>query len=456
MRTLTLSSEKAQALLNHVTVRPARKDEEPRCERLLNRHHYLGAPRPVGERLYYVAQGPQGGWMAVLLFCAAAKHLKPREQWIGWTSEQRRRRLGLVANNARFLILPGKAVPNLGSRLLRLTLARLSADWQKRYGHPLCLVETFIDPQEFEGTVYRASGWIELGQTSGYRRCRGDYYVRHHRPKRLLVRELYPNARRSLQAETLKPALAVVEQKVAPRCTLGAGPLRSLVEHLKSVPDFRGRMGYYPLWSLLGIVVLAHFCGAPRGQKELAGFAQRLSQGQRRVLGIRRHRRTGRYPAPSQPTFCRLLRGVDPLRVEAALLAFQAQLRGTPSKDGLVAIDGKEPQHSGGQQLVTAVALPSQYYLGSALVEEKGQEIQAARELIRRLDLEGCLVGMDALHTQQETARMLIQEAGADYLMTVKGNQKGLQRTLKALFTATPAVFSPSAQSNDQRPHGGT
>jgi hypothetical protein len=229
----------------------------------------------------------------------------------------------LIVNNVRFLILPGKEVPNLGSRVLRLTLARLSADWQQHYGHGLCLVETFVDPVQFQGTVYTASGWVELGQTQGYGRCGRDYYVRHDRPKRLFVRELYRGARRSLQAEHLKPDLAVVEQKVAPRCTHPPRELRSLVEHFKRVPDFRTGIGSYPVWSgSRRIVALAHFCpaAAGRGQKDLAGFAQRLTQGQRRALGIRRNRRTGLYPAPSQPTFCRLLRGVDALKVEEAIL----------------------------------------------------------------------------------------------------------------------------------------
>lgn len=154
----------------------------------------------------------------------------------------------------------------------------------------------------------------------------------------------------------------------------------------------------------LAIVALAHFCGAPRGQKDLAAFAKRMTQGQRHALGIRRNRRTGKYPSPSQPTFCRLLRGVDPLKVEEAILAFQEQIRGVPVRDEVVAMDGKELKHSRGQQILTAVGVPSQYYLASVPVAEKSNEIPAARELIERLDLEGRPVGLDALHTQVETA----------------------------------------------------
>ena len=282
-------SEQEQHILDTIQVRPLRNAaERVRCLRLLKAHHYLGDLQPVGEQMLYAAYGPNGGWRAVLVFCAAAKHLRAREQCIGWTEEQRRRRLGLIANNARFLILPGCHVANLATRVLSLTLARLSDDWQQRYGHPLAMVETFVDPQQFQGTVYRAGGWQELGTTRGYGRVGLDYYVQHHRPKRLFVRELSRNARRGLQADTLKPAWATVEEKVAPRCTHTARQLRSLVEHLKSVEDFRTRIESYPLWSLLAIMALAYLCAAPRGQKDLAAFARRLSQGQRHALGIRR------------------------------------------------------------------------------------------------------------------------------------------------------------------------
>ena len=99
-------------------------------------------------------------------------------------------------------------------------------------------METFVDPERFQGTRYKAGGWIELGRTSGCGRVGRDYYVRHNKPKRLFVRELCRNARRGLQAEHLKPEWATVEQKVSPRCTHKAKEIRSLVEQLKRVPEF--------------------------------------------------------------------------------------------------------------------------------------------------------------------------------------------------------------------------
>jgi hypothetical protein len=408
----------------------------------------------VGEQLVYVAVDKQGQWLAVLIFCAAAKYLRHRDRWIGWTHEQRRRRLALVVNNARYLLIPHRTVPNLGSRVLKLTLARLSADWQQKYGHPVLVAESFVDPEQFCGTVYTANGWQELGATDGWGRCSRDYYVKHGKPKRLFAKELCKNACRSLQAQHLKPALAMVEDKVKPRCIQRVAQIGSLTEHFKQVPEFRRRVECYPLWSLLAIVACAILSGAQRGPKALAGFAKKLSQAQRRALGIR-HQANGWYPAPSQPTFSRALHAVDLEAVDRAVLDFQAQVRGQPPKEELVALDGKEPKHGGGHSILSAVSVPSQYYLGSAVVSTKTNEIPVARKLFPKLDLEGRFVSLDALHTQTETALDLVQEHGAHYTLTVKDNQPGIHQTLKNMLPEIPAAFPPSGIDAHARLHPG-
>jgi hypothetical protein len=418
--------------------------DKAHCRRMLAKHHYLGDVRAVGEQLFYAIKDEPGQWLGVFVFCAASRRLRARDQWIGWTEEQRRRRLALVVNNCRFLLLADKSVPNLGSRSLRLVLGRLSADWQARYGHPVLVVETFVDPEQFCGTVYTASGWLELGKTDGYGRVRRDFYVAHDKPKRLFVREICRQARRSLQAERLKAALAEVERKVGPRPTQSAAELRTLVAHLKGIPEYRRRIGLYPLWSLVAICVLAHLCGAPRGQKDLVKFAKGLSQAQRRALGIR-PLPDGFYPAPSQPTFCRMMQHLNAPALEQVFLQYQQQVRGAPPTDELIVLDGKEPKHGGGHSVLTAVSVPSQHYLGSALVDQKTNEIPVARELFHRLDLEGRQVSLDALHTQTQTARALVLEHGADYLLTVKDNQPTLRQNIEKIVAAPPADFSPLA-----------
>ena len=437
-------TEAAGELLKQVRMELVTGTEERRYfQKLLRKHHYLGGLKAVGEQIYYAAVDAQGHWLALLLFSAAAKHLKHRDHWIGWTRSQCDRRLSLVVNNSRFLILPHAHTANLGSRVLRLTLDRLSADWQARYGHPVLVVETFVDPEQFNGTVYTANGWQEVGLTDGWGRCRRDFYVQHDKPKRLFVREVVKNARRSLRAEHLKPALAGVEKKAGARCYHKCAQIQALTEHFKALPEYRGRVESYPVWSLVTLMLLAILCDAPRGQKDLAKLARRLTQHQRRALGIRPSA-NGRFPAPSQSTFSRLLSGLDARRLNQVLLDIQAQIRGQPPPDELIAVDGKEPCHGPGDAILTAVTVPSQFYLGSALVDTKTNEIPVARELFGELDLKGRTVALDALHTQDQTARELIIDHGAHYLLTVKNNQPTLRQNIDKIVPVPPTGFSPS------------
>ena len=444
-----------QRLLREVRLQLATPEDLPRINELLDANHYLGSLKPVGERLYYIALDAKGHWLGLLIFSAAANHLKHRDHWIGWTHEQRRRRLSLLTNNSRFLLLPKISVPNLGSRILRLTLDRLSRDWQTHYGHPVLVVETFVDPEQFSGTVYSANGWTELGLTDGWGRRRRDYYVKHDKPKRLLVRPLHRQACRNLQAQQLKPGLARVEAKVPVRCTQRVGQIRSIVEHFKELCEYRDRIESYPLFSLGALVLLAMLCEAPRGQKDLEKFAAGFSQAQRRSLGIRRNRH-GDYPAPSQSTFSRFFCGIGAAHVNATALAIQKQLRGPAPTQEMAVLDGKEPNHGSGASILTAVTVPSQHYLGSALVDTKTNEIPVAqKQLIPELDLEGRFVSLDALHTQDETARAVVLQAGGDYLLTCKKNQPTLWANIQKKITAPRADFPPPGTHTHTSPHAG-
>jgi Domain of unknown function (DUF4338) len=148
--------------------------EEHLCHHYLATHHYLGFQRTVGENLKYVVSDRHGRYLACMLFGAAAWKTKPRDLFIGWTDAIRTRRLSWVANNTRFLILPWVRVPHLASHLLAIILKRISADWQNKYGHPLHLVETFVERDRFRGTCYKAANWKLVGQTTG--RSRQDRY----------------------------------------------------------------------------------------------------------------------------------------------------------------------------------------------------------------------------------------------------------------------------------------
>ena len=141
-------------------------------------HHYLGALAKIGHTLWYVAaHGSE--WLALLSFSAAAWKCAVRDAWIGWEARYHYDRLHLIANNSRFLILPDHHHPNLASRVLALAERRVAADWQARFGYPLWLLETFVDPSRFHGTIYRAANWQYVGDTRGFRRTRTGYGVVH-------------------------------------------------------------------------------------------------------------------------------------------------------------------------------------------------------------------------------------------------------------------------------------
>ena len=441
-----------QEILIHLVVQAVPPDEEEQFDQLLAQHHYLKDARLVGQHLRYVATY-RGQWLALAAWSAAALHIKARDRFIGWSEEQRRRRLPLLVNNSRLLVLPECQCPNLISRFMKLMLARLSADWQQSWGHALALAETFVDPHLYQGTAYKASGWNRLGQTAGWKRSAEDFYQKHERPKQIWVRELVPNACGKLCAGSLPPEWRTVEEKASPRCAAKAPQMRSLVEHLRAeVPEFRSKEALaYPMAGFLGLIALAMFSGVRRGPQDLAEYAATLSQGQLRALGFRIKRGTLRVRCPGESTFKRMLPRIDARALERALLLWQEQVLG-PSQDKLVIVDGKTLRHAH-VELVSAVD-GSGRWLGTVAVKEGSNEIPAARELLAKVSVTDKTTLADAIHTQVETAQQILFEGGGDYALTVKENQKELVQTLATLLT--PGKFSPSAHGEDPRADPGT
>jgi hypothetical protein len=166
---------------------------------LLQRHHYLGHRNGVGENLRYLVRERQSRPVACLVFGSAAWQCQPRDAFIGWTPEERRRRLWRVTNNTRFLILPWVRVPHLASHILGTVTRRLSRDWQEKYGHPIHLVETFVERDRFAGTCYRAAGWRLVGLTTGRGR-NGPAAAPRRTRKEVLLQPLGGDFRRRLRA----------------------------------------------------------------------------------------------------------------------------------------------------------------------------------------------------------------------------------------------------------------
>lgn len=321
--------------LQEIILQPVQQNEQKRFQFLMAAHHYLGALPKIGHTLWYVASF-QGQWLALICFSAAAWKCAARDQWIGWKYRYQYDRLHLIANNSRFLILPEHRIPNLASRVLSLCERRISDDWQKRFGYPLLLLETFVDPQYFHGTIYRAANWFYVGDTQGFRRIRQGsrqgYSATPQQPKRIFVRPLMQQAQAHLSQSILNPIYCYG----APKIMLTADQMRSLPDFFADIPDPRRKQGRrHSLSTILAIAAGAVLCGM-EGYKAISGWAQDLGPKARERFGCRR--RQGVRQVPSRTTFRETLIRVDPDRLDLALQGWNAQFA---NEDEGLAIDGK-------------------------------------------------------------------------------------------------------------------
>lgn len=294
-------------------------------------HHYLGSLAKIGEALWYVATY-NGEWAALLSFSAAAWKCAVRDRWIGWQYRHQYDRLNLLANNSRFLILPDWHYPNLASKTLSLCLARLPADWREHFGHPLLVVETFVDPMRFQGTIYKAANWTYLGDTKGFRRTRKGYSSDAATPKKVFVRLLQCDARSVLSS----PILDTTYQTGSRRLMLNADQMKTLYDFFRDIPDPRRAEGRrHSLPTVLAIASAAVLCGM-RGYKAIAGWADNLGPKARERFRCRRV--NGRYLVPSGSVIRDCLIRVDPQELDRALQCWNAAYG---QEDQCLAIDGK-------------------------------------------------------------------------------------------------------------------
>jgi len=294
-------------------------------------HHYLGALPKIGNTLWYVATR-EDKWLALLSFSAAALKCGARDRWIGWDFRHQYDRLNLIANNSRFLILPRHHHNNLASKVLSLCQRRIQADWMERFGYPLVLLETFVDPTRFVGTIYRASNWRYVGNTRGYQRIRGGYSRAPQTPKLVFVQPLRRNTRALLSC----PLLNERYQTGAPRMKLSADQMQSLPGFFSQITDPRRAQGRrHPLTAVLAIATAAVLCGA-RGYKAISDWAQALSP--RARARFRCRYRNGKYWVPSESILRDVLIRVSPVELDQAFQHWNAQYG---ALDESLAIDGK-------------------------------------------------------------------------------------------------------------------
>src|SRR5664279_4604674 len=208
----------------------------------LDEHHWLGH-RMVGETMRYVAVDASGEWVALIGFASPALSCGPRDRFIGWSPELQLRRLRFIASNQRFCILPAGRRKNTASAVMSRTLRRLSADWVEAWGHPVLLVETFVDPSRHIGTCYGASSFLRLGETAGFGR-RSGRYVAHGQIKHVYIRSLHRRSTEVLSTTFDHPLLADPRssQSVA-QIDFNTADLSSLIRRIETITDPRDRRG---------------------------------------------------------------------------------------------------------------------------------------------------------------------------------------------------------------------
>jgi len=317
--------------LEQISVRPISKHEEAKYLQLMEAHHYLGSIPKIGETLWYVATY-QSQWIALISFSAAALNCTARDRWIGWSYRHQTGRLKLMTNNSRFLILPAEFNKNLGTRILSLCLKRLSADWVTQYGHPILLIETFVDPERFHGGVYRASNWQMIGLTRGFRRTTQGYSAQTEHKKLIFVKPLHRRAQVVLSHHQLSHRFMLGEVKMK----ITSQQMRSLPSFFKELNDPRRSQGRrHRLSTVLGIAAGAVLCGM-RSYEAIFDWADSLSQKSREHFRCRYA--NGRYSVPSLSIIRDVLTRVDPGELESAFIAWN---KAYAKEDESLAIDGK-------------------------------------------------------------------------------------------------------------------
>ncbi len=274
----------------------------------------------------------QNNWQALLVFSAAALKCGVRDHWIGWDFRHQYNRLNLLANNSRFLILPNCHHKNLASKVLSICRHRIQEDWIKYFGHPLLLLETFVDPTRFNGTIYKASNWQFVGYSKGYQRTRNGYSNTRKISKMVFIQPLQRSTRTLLSHQILNKRYQTGVQ----RMKLSAGHMKSLPDFFKGITDPRRAQGRrHRIEVVLSISAAAILCGM-RGFSAISDWSQELSQTARARFRCRY--RNKKYIVPSESTIRDVLVRVDPIELDQALQRWNEEYG---SVDESLAIDGK-------------------------------------------------------------------------------------------------------------------
>ena len=471
-----------------LTVRPILSHERARFDETLAAQHWLGTGL-VGEVMRYVAE-EDGNWVALVGFGSAALCVRPREELLSWSDQQRYRRLRYLTNNQRFCVLDEHRRQNLASEVLAKTLQRLSSDFEARWRHRVIAVETFTDPARHLGTCYKASNFTLLGTTSGFGR-RAGRFVHHGGKKAYWLRTLRRDALRLLASDFDPPALLGGMPMRAADCN--RLDLSSLLDELREVPDPRMRRGIrHQLPQILAIATLATLRGAT-SLFAIGELAAELPEEALCRLGCRVSPRTARRVAPEESTIRRTLRAIDADSLDLVVNAWVAAqvAAGRLEAEDAVEIDFsvmvEEDERSddnedtkGGQDATGAIrdalALDGKTLRGARLddgrrvhlvsvlthkegvtvaqrnVDTKTNEITAFCPLLEGLELTDVVITADAMHTQREHATFL-SERSAHFVFGCKDNQPTLAKEAARLLVTSPVVHETHDRSHGRMEH---
>jgi hypothetical protein len=438
---------------NLLRIDVVRPEDQKRFDCLLGQYHYLGETRPVGDFLRQVAI-LDGEWVGLLAWGSACYALKDRDAYIGWTPTLRAERQKLIVQNRRFLLLGEKGEqPNLASRILGAAVKALPEQWRAYFEYVPLLAETFTDIESFHGTCYKAAGWEPLGRTKGFSRHRADFFVPNDRPKKLWVKKLRKNAVELLCA----PELPKEHQTGAASNAQGVMPLsqpqmESLYERLCRLPDPRAVNRKFHIGAVLSIVSMALLSGH-RNLSQIHRFGWRLTQPQRKSLGLPRKGGKNFYRVPGYKVYFTLLSKLHPDVLAESLSDWLRTHSG--SLPASLALDGKMVRDTVGIVCLTDHETGVPHAMACMSMKEgEGDrcELKTAQKLIEGLpDLNHKLVTADALHCQAATAQAIVAQGG-DYLLQVKDNQKTVRALAEAGMVGLPPFLLGSRKTTDAKP----
>lgn len=435
------------------------------AHQFLDEEHLLGAGKEAGDRLgQFILE--DGKVVAVLIWCASAWHLKKRDELINWDPVTRAKRLKLVAQLRRFLILDEHRRPNLASQCLGLGLKKLQPQWAAQHGYEPLVAESFSDPESHHGTVYKATNWTLAGDTKGFSQNRSkdkvncearentlghdhtDYYLPNDRPKKLWLKPLEKNAYTLLRANELPSKCQAGEVIGAgARSPLNHPQLASLRQAFLQIDDpRRAQSRRHPMSALLTLIALGLLMGG-RDMKGIWKNVVGLTQSQRQQIGLKvKVKDTPRLRMPGYDCLNDFMNLLDPHDFAKVLTQWlqdnQGILPASLALDGKTIGDGKTGmivtlcRHDDGRPLA----------LIPATGKKEDSEVSEARALLQNeaVQLVNKTITLDPLHNKFETLQTIVQKGG-DYLVGTKDNtSKRLEEAEKSLQGSPLLAFPPS------------